>query len=269
MEAAGRRRGQGMSGLVAQGVSVHFGGVKALEDVSLEVPKGAIVGLIGPNGAGKTTFFNCISRFQRVDNGKITYNGRNIKRLGPHRLVRLGIARTFQNINLFRSRTTLENMLIGMHARSGNPFSAMFSLPGALRRERTMRKRAVEIAEIMGVKDILDHTVQNLSYGIRKRVELARALASEPTLILLDEPVAGCNEEETCELIEIIRSMKEDLGISILLVEHDMTVVMTLCEHIYVLDFGKNIAHGTPQEIQTNPVVIEAYLGEQDVTQTF
>ena len=187
-------RGNVMRNLIAKGVSVHFGGVAALSDLNLEVREGSIIGLIGPNGSGKTTFFNCISRFISYGKGTIKYGEKDLKGCSPHEIVRLGIARTFQNINLFKSRTILDNILIGMHRHIGNPVSSILSLPGALRRERSMHLRAVEIAEMLDIKEEIEQLVRNLPYGVQKRVEMARALASEPELLLLDEPVAGCNE---------------------------------------------------------------------------
>lgn len=254
-----------MTNLTAKGVSVRFGGVKALTDVNLEVPEGSIIGLIGPNGAGKTTFFNCLSRFLNYDKGTITYGDKDLKRCSPHNIVRLGIARTFQNINLFRTRTVLDNILIGMHRHIHNPVSEMLSLPGAVRHERAMYRKAEEIADLLGIRREMTQIVKNLPYGIQKRVELGRAFASDPKLLLLDEPVAGCNEEETAELCRIVRRLNNELKITILLVEHDMSMVMSVCRYIYVLDFGKNIAEGPPEEIRANPAVIEAYLGEQHV----
>jgi branched-chain amino acid transport system ATP-binding protein len=248
--------------LRVRGVRVFFGGLTALDGVDMNVPAGTIYGLIGPNGAGKTTLFNCISRFQAYSDGTIEYRDRDLGHLGPHAVIGLGIARTFQNINLFRSRSTLDNILIGMHRRLGNPLAAMLSLPSGLRREAALRQRAGRMAEMFGLRDVLEQQVVHLPFGYQKRVELARALASEPTLLLLDEPVAGCNEEETRELSDIIRSINRELKVTVLVVEHDMSLVRAVCDEVTVLDFGRNIARGSPREILNHPAVVEAYLGE-------
>jgi len=251
-----------MSHLRCEEVTVRFGGVVACDNISLEVAEGQIVGLIGPNGAGKTTLFNVLSRFQDYDSGRVSYRGTSIDRKKPHQMVEVGMARTFQNINLFTEQSTLDNILIGAHRKIGNPLANMFSLPGARRNERALVERAMEVAEMLLLSDQLDNLVRNLPYGSQKRVELARALMSDPELILLDEPVAGCSDEETEELRQTIARLNKTLGISILLVEHDMSMVMKVCDHIYVINFGANLADGTPQEVQTNPDVIRAYLGE-------
>jgi branched-chain amino acid transport system ATP-binding protein len=251
-----------MAELKVSGLHVHFGGLRALDGVDLEVPAGAIYGLIGPNGAGKTTLYNCVSRFQDYSAGSIHYRGRDLGPLAPHQVIRLGIARTFQNINLFRSQSTLDNILIGMHAHIGNPVAAMLSLPGGRRSEASMRARALRLAEMFGLGEVLDQEVLHLPFGHQKRVELARALASEPTLLLLDEPVAGCNEEETSELAGIIRRINRELEVTVVVVEHDMSLVAAICDEVTVLDFGRNIARGAPAEILNHPAVVEAYLGE-------
>jgi len=251
-----------MAALTIRDIRVSFGGLRALDGVSLEVPRGTIYGLIGPNGAGKTTLFNCISRFQAYTNGSIQYEGQDLGPLGPHQVVRLGMARTFQNINLFRSRSTLDNILIGMHCHMGSPMAAMLSLPSGRRREATMRARALRVADMLGLVDVLGQQVVGLPFGFQKRVELARALASEPTVLLLDEPVAGCNEEETSELAGIIRRINRELKVTVLVVEHDMSLVRAICQDVTVLDFGRNIARGAPAEILNHPAVVEAYLGE-------
>jgi branched-chain amino acid transport system ATP-binding protein len=248
--------------LIVRGVSVNFGGLRALDGVNVEVRAGVIYGLLGPNGAGKTTLFNCVSRFQPYSAGRIEYRGRDLGRLGPHDVIALGMSRTFQNINLFRTRSTMDNILVGMHCRLGDPVSAMFSLPSGRRREATLRARAKRMAEMFGLTDVLDQQVAYLPFGYQKRVELARALACEPSLLLLDEPVAGCNEEETHELSEIIRAINRELKVTVLVVEHDMLLVRAICDEVTVLDFGRNIAHGSPAEILSHPAVIEAYLGE-------
>jgi branched-chain amino acid transport system ATP-binding protein len=178
-------------------------------------------------------------------------------------MIRLGMARTFQNINLFQDLSTLDNILIGAHRLTGDPLSNMYSLPHARRRERERVRRAEELAALLRIEDELDVTVRHLPYGIQKRVEIARALAGEPRIVLLDEPVAGCNDEETAELREVVRTVNRDLGITVFMVEHDMSMVMSVCDHIYVVNFGANLADGTPQQIRANAEVIKAYLGEE------
>jgi len=250
------------SHLRCENVTVRFGGLVACNDVSLDVETGKIVGLIGPNGAGKTTLFNVLSRFQDADRGKLFYRDQPVGRRKPHEMISIGLARTFQNINLFREQSTLDNILIGAHRLMGDPFGAMYSLPYSRRREREVVRHATEIAELLNLSGELDHAAKNLPYGSQKRVELARALASRPEIILLDEPVAGCNEEETAELRKVVRQINRELGITILLVEHDMSMVMGVCDYIYVINFGANLAQGTPAEVRANPEVIRAYLGE-------
>lgn len=249
--------------LHCENIVVRFGGVVACKQVSIQVEEHKVVGLIGPNGAGKTTLFNVLSRFQEHDEGKVFIDGKSIDRCRPDEMVGLGMARTFQNINLFHELTTLDNILLGAHRLAGDPVSNMYSFPWARRRERRLVNQAVEIAQQLGISDELDVTVKHLPYGIQKRVEIARALAGKPRLILLDEPVAGCNDEETAELREVVRAVNRDLGVTILMVEHDMSMVMSVCDYIFVMNFGANLAQGTPQEIRTNPDVIKAYLGEE------
>jgi branched-chain amino acid transport system ATP-binding protein len=251
--------------LRCEDVVVRFGGLIACNKVSLEVQQGKIVGLIGPNGAGKTTLFNVLSRFQRFDAGNLFFRDKSIGGFKPHQMAQLGMARTFQNINLFSDQTTLANILIGAHHLSGNPISNVLHLPGARAAERQLIDRAVEIADLLRLGNDLDRLVHQLPYGVRKRIEIARALASQPEIILLDEPVAGCNDEETKELKEVIRRVNHDLGITVLLVEHDMSMVMSVCDYIYVMNFGANLAEGAPQSVRTNRDVIHAYLGEEGV----
>ena len=251
-----------MSHLHCESVTVRFGGVVACDNINLEIPEGKIVGLIGPNGAGKTTLFNVLNRFQEYDTGHIYYREQTVDNKKPHEMVALGMARTFQNVNLFSEQSTLDNILIGAHRHLGNPFANMFSLPGARRNEAVLVDKAVAIADMMHLGEELDNPVKNLSYGYRKRVEMARALASEPEMILLDEPVAGCNEETTRELEDIVRHINLNLGVTIIVVEHDMSMVMKVCDYIYVINFGANLADGTPAEVRANPDVIAAYLGE-------
>ena len=252
------------SHLRCENVTVTFGGVVACNNVSLDVEEGKIIGLIGPNGAGKTTLFNVLSRFQEYDQGHVYLRDQLVDGKNPHEMIGLGMARTFQNINLFGEQSTLQNILIGGHHRIGDPFANMFWLPSARRIEKMLEEEALKIAKMLNIEDEMDSSVRNLPYGLQKRVELARALAAKPEIILLDEPVAGCNDEETSELEQIVRRVNEELGITILLVEHDMSMVMSICDYIHVINFGANLAAGAPTDIKSNRDVINAYLGEDD-----
>jgi branched-chain amino acid transport system ATP-binding protein len=250
----------------AERMSKEFGGLVAVNDVSIDIPKRSIVSIIGPNGAGKTTLFNMLTGLYKPTVGRIYFDDRDITSKRPDVITSLGVARTFQNIRLFRAMTALENVVVGRHARMrAGVFGSIFRPPRVRREERATRERAGEILDYVGLDHaVFDQLAGNLSYGDQRRVEIARALASDPTLLLLDEPTAGMNPQESDRLTDFMRKLRDDLGLTILLIEHDMRVVMGISERITVLDLGEQIAQGPPAEIRHNARVIEAYLGKQD-----
>ena len=252
-----------MAMLEVTSLGISFGGLRAVDELSMKIEKGGLVGLIGPNGAGKTTVFNMLTGVYRPTDGGIRLDGQNLVGKKPHEICKLGVARTFQNIRLFSNLTVLDNVKTGLHNEITYSLAeSLFHIGSYRKKERQMDERAMELLGVFGLESVADYKAANLPYGKQRKLEIARALATDPKLLLLDEPAAGMNPNETGELMETIELVRERFGVTVLLIEHDMKLVSGICEYLYVLNFGRLLAEGTPSEVLQNPEVVTAYLGE-------